>query len=123
MRAMTSRRLVVWISTGILGFQGATLAFDLLNCTALSWLVLRVNGLPRLERQQKHQPSAAERGLVLDPDAKPQTQVGIADAQQVVSLFCERPQNRIDDAVKQGLSILAGLALGSSVPGNGRERL
>ena len=36
MRAMTSRRLVVWISTGILGFQGATLAFDLLNCTALS---------------------------------------------------------------------------------------
>ena len=56
MRAMTSRRLVVWISTGILGFQGATLAFDLLNCTALSWLVLHVNGLPRLERQQKHQP-------------------------------------------------------------------
>jgi len=28
---MDSRRLVVWISTGILGFQGATLAFDLLN--------------------------------------------------------------------------------------------
>ena len=70
MRLMDSRRLVVWISTGILGFQGATLAFDLLNCTALSWLVLRVNGLPRLERQQKHQPSAAERGLVLDPDAQ-----------------------------------------------------
>lgn len=116
MRLMDSRRLVVWISTGILGFQGATLAFDLLNCTALSWLVLRVNGLPRLERQQKHQPSAAERGLVLDPDAKPQTPAGTADAQQTVSLFCELPQNRIDDAVKQGLSILAGLALGSSVP-------
>ncbi|NBW83606.1 hypothetical protein EBR21_17810, partial [bacterium] len=33
-----SRRLVVWISTGILGFQGATLAFDLLNCTAMGWL-------------------------------------------------------------------------------------
>jgi len=32
---MDSRRLVVWISTGILGFQGATLAFDLLNCTHL----------------------------------------------------------------------------------------
>ncbi len=123
MRAMTSRRLVVWISTGILGFQGATLAFDLLNCTALSWLVLRVNGLPRLERQQKRQPSAAERGLVMDPDAKPQTPAGTSDAQQAVSLFCERPQNRIDDAVKQGLSILAGLALGSSVPANGRERL
>jgi hypothetical protein len=34
---MDSRRLVVWISTGILGFQGATLAFDLLNCTAIGW--------------------------------------------------------------------------------------
>jgi len=123
MRAMTSRRLVVWISTGILGFQGATVAFDLLNCTALSWLVLRVNGLPRVERQQKQQPSAAERGLVMDPDAKPKTTDGISDAKQSVSLFCERPQNRIDDAVKQGLSILAGLALGSSVPANGRERL
>jgi transglutaminase-like putative cysteine protease len=42
---MDSRRLVVWISTGILGFQGATLAFDLLNCTALSWLYVRANGL------------------------------------------------------------------------------
>ena len=41
---MDSRRLVVWISTGILGFQGATLAFDLLNCTALSWLYVRMNG-------------------------------------------------------------------------------
>ena len=45
MCAMDSRRLVVWISTGILGFQGATLAFDLLNCTALSWLYVRTNGL------------------------------------------------------------------------------
>ena len=45
MRAMDSRRLVDWISTGILGFQGATLAFDLLNCTALSWLDVRMQGL------------------------------------------------------------------------------
>jgi hypothetical protein len=29
---MDSLPLVVWNSTGILGFQGATLAFDLLNC-------------------------------------------------------------------------------------------
>jgi hypothetical protein len=28
---MDSRRLVVWIATGILGFQDATLAFDLLK--------------------------------------------------------------------------------------------
>ena len=41
---MDSRRLVVWISTGILGFQGLTLCFDLLNCTALSWLYVRLNG-------------------------------------------------------------------------------
>ena len=42
---MESRRLVVWISAGILGFQGATLAFDLLNCTVLSWLFVRQHGL------------------------------------------------------------------------------
>ena len=47
---MDSRRLVVWISTGILGFQVATLAFDLLNCTALSWLYVRAHGLAALER-------------------------------------------------------------------------
>ena len=64
--AMDSRRLVVWISTGILGFQGATLAFDLLNCTALSWLYVRTNGLPAMERRVE-QP-AGHRGPV-DPDA------------------------------------------------------
>ena len=78
---MDSRRLVVWISTGILGFQGATLAFDLLNCTAMSWLYVRTNGL----------------------SAHP------------VAAFCAHPQARIDAAVTQGLHILAGLALGSSV--------
>ena len=41
---MESRRLVVWISTGILGFQGVTLCFDLLNCTALSWVYVRSVG-------------------------------------------------------------------------------
>ena len=40
--------VVLGISTGILGFQGATLAVDLLNCTALSWLYVRMNGLPAL---------------------------------------------------------------------------
>ncbi len=42
---MDIRRLVVWISAGILGFQGATLALDLLNCTALSWFYVRRYGL------------------------------------------------------------------------------
>ena len=111
--AMDSRRLVVWISTGILGFQGATLAFDLLNCTALSWLYVRTNGLAELERLVE-QPS--DRAGVVDPDA-PLKPSGASTSEHPVALFCTRPQGRIDDAVNQGLSILAGLALGSSVSG------
>jgi hypothetical protein len=38
---MESRRLVVWIAAGILGFQGGTLILDLLNCSLLSWLYVR----------------------------------------------------------------------------------
>ena len=113
---MDSRRLVVWISTGILGFQGATLAFDLLNCTALSWLYVRMNGLPALERRVDEPGSS---GGVVDPDA-PQQQSGASTPEHPVALFCARPQGRIDEAVNQGLSILAGLALGSSVGGRGQ---
>jgi hypothetical protein len=110
---MDSRRLVVWISTGILGVQGATLAFDLLNCTALSWLYVRVNGLPALERRVAVPDG---RSGLLDPDAaNPPTNASTSE--HPVALFCARPQGRIDDAVNQGLSILAGLALGSSVNG------
>ena len=112
---MDSRRLVVWISTGILGFQGATLAFDLLNCTALSWLYVRMNGLPTIERRVDA--SGGSRGVV-DPDVPKQSSVGSA-AEHPLALFCASPQGRIDDAVNQGLSILAGLALGSSVNGRG----
>jgi hypothetical protein len=113
---MDSRRLVVWISTGILGFQGATLAFDLLNCTALSWLYVRMNGLAALERRVDGPGSS---GGVVDPDAPKQSSVG-STSEHPVALFCARPQGRIDDAVNQGLSILAGLALGSSVGGRGQ---
>ena len=115
-RSMDSRRLVVWISTGILGFQGATLAFDLLNCTALSWLYVRMNGLPALERRVDDPGSSAG---VVDPDA-PQQPSGASTPEHPVALFCARPQGRIDDAVNQGLSILAGLALGGSVSGRGQ---
>jgi hypothetical protein len=115
---MDSRRLVVWISTGILGFQGATLAFDLLNCTALSWLYVRTNGLAAIERPMER--SAVTRGVV-DPDAPQQPPVEARPEHPVV-LFCTRPQGRIDDAVNQGLSILAGLALGSSVGGRGQDQ-
>jgi hypothetical protein len=110
---MDSRRLVVWISTGILGFQGATLTFDLLNCTALSWLYVRTHGLPVVERLVDE---VAGRGDVVDPDAPGQASTG-STPEHSVAQFCTRPQGRIDDAVKQGLSILAGLALGSSVSG------
>ena len=99
---MDSRRLVVWISTGILGFQGATLAFDLLNCTALSWLYVRMHGLPAVERRVDEKTPHG----------------GVTD-----QLFCTRPQGRIDEAVKQGLSILAGLALGGSVNNRPSDRL
>ena len=59
--AMESRRLVVWISTAILGFQGVTLAFDLLNCTALSWLSVRLNGFGPGGAQQVVQQPAVSR--------------------------------------------------------------
>ena len=113
---MDSRRLVVWISTGILGFQGATLAFDLLNCTALSLLYVRSNGLAALDRRVD-EPSG--RGGVVNPDA-PEQPSASSTQEHPVALFCTRPQGRIDDAVNQGLSILAGLALGSSVSGRGQ---
>jgi hypothetical protein len=112
---MDSRRLVVWISTGILGFQGGTLAFDLLNCTALSWLYVRTNGLAALERRVD-EPSGRDGGV--NPDA-PEQPTASSTPEHPVALFCTRPQGRIDDAVNQGLSILAGLALGSSVSGRG----
>jgi hypothetical protein len=35
-------------------------------------------------------------------------------------VFCSRPRQRVDTAVGQGLSILAGLALGGTVGGGGR---
>ena len=100
---MDTRRLVIWISTGILGFQGATLAFDLLNCTALSWLYVRMHGLPAVERRLDESTSPSDADV----------------SEQSVALFCKHPQGRIDAAVKQGLSVLAGLALGSAVNGRG----
>jgi len=106
---MDSRRLVVWISTGILGFQGATLAFDLLNCTAMGWLYVRMNGLAP-QAQQIDAGSAHGQG---NPGGQ-QPSAG-STAEHITTDFCSRSQGRIDAAVTQGLGILAGLALGSSV--------
>ena len=51
--AMDSRRLVVWISTGILGFQGVTLAFGLFNCSAK--LTPRLGDWPVVGSRDRHQ--------------------------------------------------------------------
>ena len=120
---MESRRLVVWISTGILGFQGLTLCFDLLNCTALSWLYVRLHGFDVAVQRSAgpvEEPALQHprgQGGVLDPDAPLPPVAGSAPPLPVhpLALFCARPQGRIDDAVSQGLSILAGLALGGSM--------
>jgi hypothetical protein len=114
---MDSRRLVVWISTGILGFQGATLAFDLLNCTAMGWLYVRMNGLPA----QGQRINAASPNGQGNPGSDQQPSVG-STAEPITTDFCSRSQGRIDAAVTQGLGILAGLALGSSVPGRGADQ-
>ena len=115
---MDSRRLVVWISTAILGFQGVTLAFDLLNCTALSWLYVRLNGFAPPPQSQAQQPSGPPGGLASPSEVMhPAEPSNTAQPTQPLAFFCARPQDRIDDAVNQGLSILAGLALGSSAPG------
>jgi hypothetical protein len=122
---MESRRLVVWISTAILGFQGVTLAFDLLNCTALGWLYVRLNGFapppsPPLQ-QQAHQPSLAPGAPTSSSDpASPADPRNTAQPLQPLVLFCASPHDRIDHAVNQGLSILAGLALGGSSTGRGQ---
>jgi hypothetical protein len=142
---MESRRLVVWISAGILGFQGGTLALDLINCTVLSWLWVERHGLEQVQR-----PRGASRArvtpAVLDPlavqepagageqvlpgegeqraSASPQPsaapQGAGASPVDPMGVFCQRPHDRIDAAVSQGLTILAGLALGGSVGSGGK---
>ena len=53
---MDSRRLVVLISAGILGFQGGTLVLDLIHCSVLSWVYLRRCGLELVSTAQVVQP-------------------------------------------------------------------
>ena len=146
---MDSRRLVVWIAAGILGFQGGTLVLDLLNCSVLSWLYVRRHGL---ERSAPPAPATAQMQPVGEPlqrvdeggsEANPAVTPSVPEPQarpaQVpntsstatpttsaqtpfdpTGVFCDRPRSRIDAAVSQGLSILAGLALGGSGVGGGK---
>ena len=142
---MESRRLVVWISAGILGFQGGTLALDLVNCTVLSWLWVERNGLEQVARPQRgigapvtpalpdpsamQEPAGASDQVLPregeqrasaspKPSAAPQG-AGVSPVDPM-GVFCQRPHDRIDAAVSQGLTILAGLALGGSVGAGGR---
>jgi hypothetical protein len=146
---MDSRRLVVWIAAGILGFQGGTLVLDLLNCSVLSWLYVRRHGLELITpapatapRQPVGEPlsTAAEGGTETGPAVPPSVPEPQARPAQVPNIsttatpptpsaptpfdptgvFCDRPRSRIDAAVSQGLSILAGLALGGSGVGGGK---
>ena len=146
---MDSRRLVVWIAAGILGFQGGTLVLDLLNCSVLSWLYVRRHGLelstPAAATAQKQPvggplPRVAEGGTDAAPAVTPPVPEPQARPAQVpntsstatpptpsaptpfdpTGVFCDRPRSRIDAAVSQGLSILAGLALGGSGVGGGK---
>jgi hypothetical protein len=146
---MDSRRLVVWIAAGILGFQGGTLVLDLLNCSVLSWLYVRRHGLelstPAPATAQKQPggeplPTAADIGPEAAPAVTPPVPEPQARPAQVpntsstatpptpsaltpfdpTGVFCDRPRSRIDAAVSQGLSILAGLALGGSGVGGGK---
>jgi hypothetical protein len=132
---MESRRLVVWISAGILGFQGGTLVLDLIHCSVLSWLYLRRYGLELVvpaERVEQRPPEGvrpiaaggAQAALTLAPGSTHQPSLPQPDPRAVpldpTEVFCNRPRNRVDTAVGQGLSILAGLALGGSVGGGGK---
>jgi len=178
---MDSRRLVVWIAAGILGFQGATLVLDLLNCSVLTWLYVRRFGLEQgLQVQSQAIAQRPPEGLgqpeglgkpesLRQPEGPgqperlgpPQGPSGTAPALQGLTqpqpehqplpraatptaatpstgqqtppqpsprplpldpteVFCNRPRSRVDAAVGQGLTILAGLALGGSVGGGGK---
>ncbi len=131
---MEPRRLVVWIAAGILGFQGGTLALDLLNCTVLSWLYVRRYGLERMEASvsieqrppaglggpeagdtPRHQPQAARSTHQTPPKPGPGTVT--VDPTEV---FCNRPRNRVDDAVGQGAQHPCRPRPGGSVGGGGK---
>jgi hypothetical protein len=128
---MDSRRLVVWIAAGILGFQGGTLVLDLLNCSVLPWLYVRRHGLelssPAPAPAQKQPvgeplPTAADIG----PEAAPAVPLSVPEPQDRTAqvpntssaasppipsastpfdptgVFCDRPRSRIDDPSARG---------------------
>ena len=123
---------------------------DRLNCSVLSWLYVRRHGLelsappaPATAQKQPvgeplHQareggPEAApavlpsvpepQGRIVQEPNtstAAPTPNTSAPTPFDPTGVFCDRPRSRIDAAVSQGLSILAGLALGGSGVGGGK---
>ena len=67
--------------------QGATLAFDLLNGTAMGWLYVRMNGLPP-QAQQIDAASAQGQG---NPGGPPQPSAG-STPEHITTDFCSRSQ-------------------------------
>jgi hypothetical protein len=142
LQPMDSRRLVVWLSAGILGFQGGTLVLDLIHCSVLSLLYIRRYGLEQVvptDRLEQRPPEGLGRleglsGATHPSQAQPQPPAPTSASQprspqpspravplDPTEVFCSRPRSRVDTAVGQGLSILAGLALGGSVGGGGKS--
>ncbi|MFN9622139.1 MAG: hypothetical protein ACK587_04805 [Cyanobacteriota bacterium] len=162
---MDTRRLVVWLSAGLLAFQGGTLVLDLIHCSVLSWLYVRRHGLEQVVpatgvEQRPPEGLAGMEGLGAGPQGSvaggvegqpfslapaqpeslaPAPAAGPSSASSrpassapqptppqpsprsvpldPTDVFCSRPRHRVDDSVQQGLTILAGLALGGSVGG------
>ena len=114
---------------------------DLIHCSVLCWLYVRRYGLeqvvPAVSIEQRPpqglgkpdpvgaapsqtQPLApasatASANLPSQPQTRPR-----AVPLDPTEVFCNRPRHRVDTAVGQGLSVLAGLALGSSVSAGGK---
>ncbi|MEB3303691.1 MAG: hypothetical protein VKK99_03760 [Cyanobacteriota bacterium] len=113
--------------------ESRRLVLDLIHCSVLSWPYLRRYGLELVvpaERVEQRPPQgvgasvAGEAGESQAPSSANQPSPPQPGPRPVpmdpTEVFCNRPRNRVDDAVGQGLSILAGLALGGSVAGGGK---
>ena len=94
-----TQRLIIWLTGSILGFQALTLVFDLVSCTALSFSYMR--------RHEWELRSPDQRGMARG--------VPISGPEDVPATICRDPQARVDSAVKQALSMVAGLAMGGAM--------
>lgn len=99
MNSVGTQRLIIWLTGSILGFQALTLVFDLVSCTALSFSYMR--------RHEWEPRALDERGMAQG--------TSISDPEHVPATICRDPHARVDSAVKQALSMVAGLAMGGAM--------